>query len=254
MPSKSAKNPARKPGKKPGARRVAPYHHGDLHRVLVDRATRLVQKHGHLAITVREVARHVGVTHTAAHYHFRTREALLAAVATRGFEAMTAALTGAMHAATGSSSPPGAPHLDPPSRALPSADESAARLAALGHTYVAHALEHGRMYQLMFSAETALRDEFPDLGAASDRMFALLVDAIRDGQATGIVRHGNPIDSALVAWSASHGLASLALERRLAMPGLVHRTTGELIGIVLRGIGAGIYVAPPVPAPPIAHG
>jgi AcrR family transcriptional regulator len=197
-----------------------------------------VQEHGHPAITVREVARHVGVTHTAAHYHFRTREALLAAVATRGFEAMTAALVTAMEAST---------------RAVASADAAAARLAALGHGYVAHALEHGRMYQLMFSAETAQRDAFPELSAASDRMFALLVGALRDGQAAGIVRAGNPVDVALIAWSASHGLASLALERRLALPGLVHRTTGELIGVVLRGIGAGIYVAPPVPAPPLTE-
>ena len=70
----------------------------------------------------------------------------------------------------------------------------------------------GRMYQLMFSAETAMRDAYPDLRAASDRMFTLLVDAIRDGQETGLVRGGPPVDAALVAWSAAHGFASLALE------------------------------------------
>jgi AcrR family transcriptional regulator len=242
MPSKPAKKSAKKSEARarPAAKRaVAPYHHGDLRRVLVDEATRLVQKRGHLVITVREVARHASVSHTAAHYHFHTREALLAAVATRGFEEMTAALEGAMLAAT---------------RDVAPADAPAARLAALGHGYVAHALEHGRMYQLMFSAETAVRDEFPELAAASDRMFGLLVDAVGEGQSAGIARAGNPIDSALVAWSASHGFASLALERRLALPGLVTRSTGELIGIVLRGIGAGIYVAPPAAGFPIARG
>ncbi|MET0594959.1 MAG: TetR/AcrR family transcriptional regulator, partial [Polyangiaceae bacterium] len=192
-----------------GSQSAHRYHHGDLRRALIDQATRLVQKEGHPAITVREVARRIGVTNTAAHYHFRTREALLAAVAIRGFEAMTAALATAMA---------------PADRA---ALDVTSRLAALGHGYIAHALENGRIYQLMFSAETAVRDEFPELREAGDRMFALLVDAIRAGQEAGIVRGGDPHDAALVAWSTAHGFASLALEKRLTLPGLEKRSTAE---------------------------
>ena len=197
------------------------YHHGDLRRALVDQAAKLVQKQGHPSITVRQVARQIGVSNTAAHYHFHTRETLLAAVATCGFEVMTAALESAMRDAT----------------------DARSRLTELGKAYVQHALRHGRMYQLMFSAETATRDANPELRAASDRMFALLVDAIRAGQETGLVRGGPPIDAALVAWSAAHGFASLALERRLHLPGLQGRESGELAAIVLRGVFAGIGVA-----------
>src|SRR5688500_14825346 len=81
-------------------RSAQPYHHGDLRRALVDQATKLVHAEGHPCVTVREVARRLGVTNTAAHYHFRTREALLAAVATHGFEEMTAALEAAMQRGT----------------------------------------------------------------------------------------------------------------------------------------------------------
>ena len=197
------------------------YHHGDLRRALVDQAGKLVQKQGHPSITVRQVARRIGVSNTAAHYHFHTREALLAAVATGGFEMMTTALESAMRDAT----------------------DARSRLTELGNAYVQHALRHGRMYQLMFSAETATRDAYPELRAASDRMFALLVDAIRAGQETGLVRGGPPIDAALVAWSATHGFASLALERRLHLPGLQGRESGELAAIVLRGVFAGIGIA-----------
>lgn len=196
------------------------YHHGDLRRALVDQATKLVGAHGHPSITVRQVAREIGVSNTAAHYHFATREALLAAVATRGFEEMTAALEIAMGAAT----------------------DARSRFGELGSAYVRHALEHGRMYQLMFSAETATRDEYPELRAASDRMFALLVDAIRAGQEAGLVRGGPPVDTALVAWSAAHGFASLALERRLMLPGLQGRESSELAAIVLRGAFVGIGI------------
>jgi AcrR family transcriptional regulator len=202
-------------------RSARPYHHGDLRHALVDQATKLVHAEGHPSVTVREVARRLGVTNTAAHYHFRTREALLAAVATHGFEEMTAALEAAMQRAT----------------------DARSRLGALGEAYVRHALARGRMYLLMFSAETATRDTFAHLRAASDRMFALLVDAIREGQETGLVRGGPPVDAALVAWSAAHGFASLALERRLVLPGLQGRESGELAALVLRGVFAGIGFA-----------
>ena len=216
MPRKQQRNSTpRRARQKP-----QPYHHGDLRRALVEQATQLVQAHGHPIITVREVARQTGVTNTAAHYHFHTREALLAAVATRGFEEMTAALEAAMDAAT----------------------DARSRLGALGDAYVRHALKRGRMYQLMFSAETAVRDAFPELRASSDRMFALLVDAIRAGQETGFVRGGPPVDAALVAWSAAHGFASLAIERRLLLPGLQGRDNGDLAAIVLRGVFAGIGI------------
>jgi AcrR family transcriptional regulator len=219
------------------------YHHGDLRRVLVDQAARLVEKEGHPAITVREVARRVGVTNTAAHYHFRTREALLAAVATRGFEAMSNVLAASSGDAVATKKARGRATM-PRARGALAARDAEERLAALGRTYVAHALENGRIYQLMFSAETAVRDAYPELAAASDRMFALLIEAIRAGQKAGVVRSGDPTEAALVAWSTAHGFASLALEKRLVLPGLEARGTAELATIALRGIGAGIYIAP----------
>jgi len=215
------RKPQRKSKPAQSGRAPRPYHHGDLHHALVDQAAKLVQNHGHPSITVRQVARAIGVSNTAAHYHFGTREALLAAVATRGFEEMTAALETAMRGAT----------------------DARSRLAELGTAYVQHALRRGPMYQLMFSAETAARDAYPELRVASDRMFALLVDAIRTGQETGLVRGGPPVDAALVAWSAAHGFASLALERRLTLPGLQGRANGDLAAIVLRGAFEGIAFA-----------
>jgi AcrR family transcriptional regulator len=197
-----------------------PYHHGDLRHALVDQAAKLVLEEGHLSITVREVARRIGVTHAAAHYHFHTREALLAAVATRGFDEMTAVLEAAMN----------------------EVKDARSRLGALGTAYVKHALRRGNMYQLMFSAETAIRDAYPELRASSDRMFALLVGAIREGQETGLVREGPAVDAALVAWSAAHGFASLALAHRLVLPGLHGRDALELSAIVLRGAFTGIAV------------
>src|SRR5258708_19639499 len=58
-----------------------PSHHGDLKRVLMDAALRLVEEGGIEAVNVREAARRAGVSPGAPFRHFESRDALLTAVA-----------------------------------------------------------------------------------------------------------------------------------------------------------------------------
>src|SRR5205085_11061296 len=75
--SKSA-NPRRRTGRAPAPK---PYHHGDLRRVLIDAALRLVGESGPEAVSVREAARRAGVSPAAPFRHFPSRDALMTAVA-----------------------------------------------------------------------------------------------------------------------------------------------------------------------------
>ena len=68
------------------------YHHGDLRRALTEAAWELVREHGLDALTLREVARKVGVTHAAPYHHFESREALLDALAEEAFGALASAM------------------------------------------------------------------------------------------------------------------------------------------------------------------
>ena len=187
-----------------------PYHHGELAPRLIAEGTRLVLERGHAAVSVRDVTRRVGVSHAAAHYHFPTRESLLAAIAERGYRAMTAALIDAL--------------------------DEADRFAALGPAYVAWALKHGKLYELMFSAETADRDAYPTLHAAADAMFNLLVECVSESQRIRAAPAGVPIEIALAAWSSAHGIATLLIEKRVRLPGLSRRPIKDLISIALSGI------------------
>src|SRR5437899_1233269 len=81
--SAGAKRPPAK-ARRPGPRRAVaarPYHHGDLHRALVDAAFELVGEGGVEGLSVREAARRAGVSPGAPFRHFESRDALLAAVA-----------------------------------------------------------------------------------------------------------------------------------------------------------------------------
>src|SRR5262245_39291725 len=61
------------------------YHHGDLRKALIDAALEQIAAHGAHTLSLREVARLAGVSHTASYRHFSRKETLLAAIATEGF-------------------------------------------------------------------------------------------------------------------------------------------------------------------------
>src|SRR6187431_3001491 len=70
----------------------APYHHGDLRNALVGQATDLARSGGPDAVVLREAARRVGVSPSAAYRHFPSLEALMAAVSSRAREALGTAM------------------------------------------------------------------------------------------------------------------------------------------------------------------
>ena len=66
------------------------YHHGDLKRALLEAALEMLDQEGADGVGLRELARKVGVSPAAPYRHFRSRQALLEAVATEGFRRFSA--------------------------------------------------------------------------------------------------------------------------------------------------------------------
>src|SRR5260370_40623387 len=73
---------------------MSTYHHLDLRTALLRAAGKRLEKQGITALSVREAARRVGVSHNAPYRHFADREALLAALAAQGFEMLGQAMRG----------------------------------------------------------------------------------------------------------------------------------------------------------------
>ena len=167
------------------------YHHGDLAEALIAAATKLMRKKGVAELSLRAAARAAGVSAMAPYRHFADKEALLAAVAARGFRAFARRLRDAGGAET-----------DP-----------FARLRALGPTYVRFALDHPELFRLMFGPEIADKSRHAELTAAGGDALAALEEAIRPCMAG--VDAWTERDVALAAWSISHGLAALMVDRRL---------------------------------------
>lgn len=182
----------------------AGYHHGDLPRALVTAAVELIRRDGPDAISLREVARAVGVNHTAAYRHFEDKSALLAAVAEQGFDTLATR----MEAAVGA---PAKRDAGSPKAGAPAADG----LRALGATYLAFALESPAHYRVMFGPRLNESGRFPALEAAISRAVAPLVEVVRGGIDRGELRPGRALDLGMSFWTLTHGYTSLVLARRI---------------------------------------
>jgi AcrR family transcriptional regulator len=160
-----------------------PYHHGNLRSALLEAAERTLAGGGELSL--RELAREVGVSHAAPRRHFAGKQALLDALAEDGFERLGAE----MRAAIASAGP-----------------DFRSRLAALARCYVRFATEHAALLELMYAG----KHRSPSLHEAADHAFAAPLALIEEGQAAGEIVAGEVMSVAAVSWACFHGLASMA--------------------------------------------
>jgi AcrR family transcriptional regulator len=76
------------------------YHHGDLRRALLEAAAETIEDHGLENLSLRELARKLGVTTAAPYHHFKDRHALMVALAQEGYTELLAELQRAQAAST----------------------------------------------------------------------------------------------------------------------------------------------------------
>lgn len=179
--------------RKTSSKSKAQYHHGDLRHALIEASLALIAEEGFAALTLREVARRAGVTHAAPYRHFADKEALLAAVAEEGFRTMAAQMR----------------------ERMAREEQPLERLAACGVAYVLFAVAHRSHFRVMFGPHFARPMKHEGLGTEGGNAFGLLVQSIIQGQQTGVLREGEPLPLALVAWAQVHGLASLLVDGQL---------------------------------------
>ncbi|MDX8354107.1 TetR/AcrR family transcriptional regulator [Cognatiyoonia sp. IB215182] len=79
----------------------APYHHGNLRQALLDRAIETLSEKGVEHLSLRALARDLGVSHAAPLRHFATKADLLNAIAIEGVGSLVAATDQAAEAASG---------------------------------------------------------------------------------------------------------------------------------------------------------
>ncbi|MBB5606975.1 MULTISPECIES: TetR/AcrR family transcriptional regulator [unclassified Janthinobacterium] len=174
---------------------TANYHHGNLRDTLIVAAITQLAQQNDAALSLRELARTVGVSIAAVYRHFPSKEALLADVAAAGFAAMMAKWDQQL----------------PPAGSLPAEQ----RFQLLGQLYIEFALNAPAHYRLMFEHQDVR--QFPALQQAAQACFNYVL------QTAGAAVREAGVDprweraAASAGWSLGHGYVMLLLSGRLAM-------------------------------------
>jgi AcrR family transcriptional regulator len=167
--------PARKP--------LNAYHHGDLREALVRAALREAERGGPESISLKALARQLGVSQPAPYRHFADRDALLAAVTAEAFRQFNTVLRESMRR---------------PSKR--------SKLSRIARATLDFGLRRNGVYRLMFASRTmAAASKGSELHQAAIETFALVLEAL-EAPAVGLLRERY----ALQVWAALHGVVMLA--------------------------------------------
>jgi len=143
------------------------------------------------AVTLRAVARRVGIAAPSIYRHFPDQPSIMMAVVRQAFAELEAGLLAALASA---------------------GDDPRRRLFTLGEAYLEFAQRHPGRYRTMFGglwmpdlAETALTEA--DLASLGDASMKLLVDALDACVRAGIATSDDLSADAVALWIGLHGLA-----------------------------------------------
>jgi AcrR family transcriptional regulator len=198
----------------------APYHHGDLRSALIAEARRELEKGGVHDMSLRQLARAVGVSEAAPSRHFDGKNGLLAAIAASGFRDLIVLRQ----------------------QALAGTEGKLARAYQMMRIYVRFAQEHKGLFDLMIGPRLIRKNDYAELAEASNESFEIFASSVREyarehgwaEQDMDLVTHA--------AWSVEHGLATLIIGERINSDDRqvdVERVIHFSMALLLSGIAAG---------------
>jgi AcrR family transcriptional regulator len=185
------------------------YHHGDLRSALMQAGLELLKTRSADEVSLREIARMVGVSATAVYRHFPDKAALLGALCDEGGRELGRLQLDAMEKSGG-----GRTGFD-----------------AVGRAYVRFALDNPTLFRMMMTTRHAV--DFLDMPAGRD---SSALQLLRDNIASLAPAGASPEQrrvAALRAWSIVHGLAMLMLDNQVP-------AEDALIDAVIDSVSVGI--------------
>ncbi|MDX2137340.1 MAG: TetR/AcrR family transcriptional regulator [Chloroflexota bacterium] len=183
----------------------------DLREACVREALAIIESDGIENLSLREVARRLGVSHQAPYKHFPSRDHILAEVVRRAFESFAAYLDTHTHAAD---------------------------MRAMGQAYLHYAAAHPLQYRLMFGTPLPDPAQHPAMMASARHAFDLLLVAVTHKvPADHAMTPDNVMQDALFIWATLHGLASILQADALHTLALPPAVLEDMIAHTLLRIG-----------------
>lgn len=159
-------------------------------------ACELYLKQGLGGLSMRKLARKVGVTAPALYRHYESKDEVLVDVVGEAFKVFGSYLYRALEAPTPKE-----------------------RFRATGEGYLSFALEHPRYYEMLHISPEIMGLERLPKEAASQACATgqFMVDRVREAMDAGMLIEGDPIAVARTIWAHAHGLVSIYLRGLVPM-------------------------------------
>jgi AcrR family transcriptional regulator len=196
----------------------------ELREACVVAAQEVIAERGLENLSLREVARKLGVSHQAPYKHYPSRDHLLAEVLRRCFQRFAAFLD-----------------------ARPACADPVQDLQSLGMQYLAFARDHPLEYRLMFGSTWPEAAAQPELVRDATHGYDVLRGVLRRMHGDSAARRETVELDALYIWSMVHGLAGVmngpCVDRLGVQPGVLQQAVGHAMARAGLGLAAGIAAA-----------
>ena len=157
----------------------------------MDQALVYIQKREEVSFTLREIAKDLGVSHTAVYRHFQSKGDLLSSIAEEGFELLSQRFTEILERKTSTKT----------------------TFRNLGDTYISFSLDLPQYYRSMFHPELRCSEgQRTELEYAGGRAFSSLLWILEKGMKEGLFRKTDLMLAGRFVWSSLHGFSSLQLD------------------------------------------
>jgi AcrR family transcriptional regulator len=200
-------------------KRATTYHHGDLRNAIIDMALATIEKDGVNSLSLRDIARQIGVGHNAPYRHFATKTELLEALAAYGFRQIRDSNERAERK-----------HRDAPER----------QLFEAGMQYLNLALKHPELFKLMFGGLISLHECSDALRMEKDAAILSLVNIIQSGQQASVFASEDVMKLTMAALVMIHGLSVMAisgmLQDKAATPRQISKLAEQIYDVLLMGL------------------
>ena len=167
------------------------YHHGDLRQALIAAAVGLIEDQGLEAISVRALARRIGVSPGAPFRHFQSRTALLTAVAEEAQDRLMMAVEQSLK---------GMPEDDPLNK-----------FRAIGEGFLRWAFANPTHFQVI-STRAVIDYDSPSLRQRNSELQHTMVHLMQSAADRGHLRPGDVAQYVLGARALAYGLARMHID------------------------------------------
>ena len=167
-----------------------------LREACIHESLKIIAQDGIRNLSIREVARRLGVSHGAPYRHFVNRDALVTEIAVQGMRVLQEYLMRGI-----------------------SFDKRDARenFMRFCHNYIDFAQEQHDYFQLILWTDLPDAQDYPVLKEEANRMYTLFSDLIRRVNANGVTGGKAHLKLTLQVFGTVHGLASLISSKKLAV-------------------------------------